>query len=125
MAEIELQAFIYQIKQELLAPNPAQRARDPFPLFGIASLELEVSVNVHYGVDGSLRLTVPALGEISAGADLSRERTHLVRIALAPLIPLAEITADALRDPKVLAVIRRDLTQALLKGDEQRAGEPE
>ena len=35
MEEIGLQELIFQVKQELLAPNPAQRAKDPFPIFFI------------------------------------------------------------------------------------------
>ena len=39
MKEIGLQDLIYQVKRELLAPNPAERARDPYPLFFIGRLK--------------------------------------------------------------------------------------
>ena len=49
MGEIGLQDLIYQVKCELLMPNPAQRAQDPDPLFFIEKIELEITVNWTFG----------------------------------------------------------------------------
>lgn len=124
MAEIGLDEFVSQVKRELLEINQAQRARDPYPLFGVSQIELELTVMAQTTLEGGLRLTV-ADAEASFGASSQRERGHLVRLTLTPLVPLSELAAELLQDPRARDEIKRDLRRALLKGDEGRLGDPE
>lgn len=39
MEEIGLQDSVYPVKKELLVPNPAQKAKDPYPLVFIDKVE--------------------------------------------------------------------------------------
>lgn len=124
MEEIGLQDLIYQIKRELLAPNPAQRAKDPEPLFFIDKVELEIAVKVQKERGGGIKLSVLSFAELSAGASSSSERGHVVKVSLAPLLSKESILTDLLTDPRVAARVEAK-QRALLRGDASLAGAPE
>jgi hypothetical protein len=124
MSEIGLQDLIYQVKQELLAPNAKERARDPYPLFFIDKIELEISVNISHSSSGGIKLTVLDFAEIGGSKTIERERGHVVKVSLSPLESREVILEQALRDPKVRQVVQ-ERAAALVKGDIEAAGEPE
>lgn len=125
MDEIGLQELIYQIKRELLAPNPAQRAKDPDPLFFIDKVELEIAVKVTKDGNAGVKLSVLSFAELSAGASVTRERGHVVKVSLSPLLLRESVLADLLQDPETGERIRTKQQTALLRGDVPLAGTPE
>ncbi len=125
MEEIGLQELIFQIKQELLAPNPAQRAKDPYPLFFIDKVELEIAVNVTKTRNDGIKLTVLNFAEVNADRSIARERGHVVKISLSPLLSRETIQAEVLRDEQTRQKIEQRVAQALVKGDAQLLGERE
>ena len=125
MEEIGLQDLIYQVKRELLAPSPAQRARDPYPLFFIDKVELEIAVKVTRAAEGGVKLTVLDFAEVSAGRSVDRERGHVVKVSLSPLLSREVILSEALKDERVRQMVQSDSAQALIKGEGELVGEPE
>lgn len=123
--EIGLQELIHKVKQELLASNRAAEARDPYPLFMIEKLELEIAVKITRSRNGSIDLSVIGFAEASAGQSVNREHGHLVRVTLTSLVPTTEIAAEVLQETPARQAIKRDLRRALLKGDGSLAGDPE
>lgn len=123
MDEIGLQDLIYQVKQELLTPNPAQRAKDPDPLFFIDKVEIEVAVKVQKEGSGGLKISVLSFAELNAGGSTSKERGHVVKLSLAPLLSKESILADLLQGPQIAERVRNK-QQALLR-DVPLAGTPE
>lgn len=124
MDEIGLQDLIYQVKRELLTANPAQRAKDPSPLFFVDKVEIEAAVKVQKEANGAVKISVLSLAELNAGGGVARERSHVVKVSLSPLLSKESILADALQDPQVAERVRAT-QQALLKGDVPLAGTPE
>jgi len=125
MDEIGLQDLIYQVKRELLAPNQAQRAKDPDPLFFIDKVELEIAVKVQKEGSGGIKLSVLSFAELNAGGSVTSERGHVVRVSLSPLLPKEDILAKLLEDPNVREQIQKKQQQAMMKGDIFLAGKPE
>jgi hypothetical protein len=125
MEEIGLQELIFQVKQELLAPNPAQRAKDPYPLFFIDKVDLEVAVKVSKSKGGGIKLTVLDFAEANASGSVVRERGHVVKVSLSPLLSREEIVAEALKDPHVREMVEKRSSQAVVKGVDPLGGEPE
>ena len=126
MSEIGLQDLIYQVKNELLAPNPAQRAKDPYPLFFIDKVELEIAVKVSRADDGGIKLTVLDFAEVSAGRSVERERGHVVKVSLSPLLSRDAILAEAMKDERVRQMVKDNSKRAFVRGDRTGLiGEPE
>lgn len=126
MEEIGLQDLIYQVKGELLARNPAQRAKDPYPLFFIDKVELEIAVKVTRSDGGSIKLTVLDFAEVGADHAIDRERGHVVKVSLSPLLSHEEILMQALQDERVREMVKRNSVDALVKEDTSgMVGEPE
>lgn len=124
MSKIGLQDLIYQVKQELLAPNAQERARDPHPLFLIDKIELEISVNISQTSGGGIKLTVLDFAEIGGSKTIERERGHVVKVSLSPLESREEILKQALKDPKVQQVVQ-ERANVWVKGNIEASGEPE
>lgn len=125
MEEIGLQELIFQVKQELLAPNPAQRAKDPYPLFFIDKVDLEIAVKVSKSKGGGIKLTVLDFAEVNASGSVARERGHVVKVSLSPLLSREDIVSEALKDPRVREMVEKRLTLAVIKGVDGLVGEPE
>jgi hypothetical protein len=125
MAEIDLQDLIYQVKRELLAPNPVQRAKDPDPLFFIDKVELEMAVKIQKENSGGIKLSVLSFAELNAGRSDTREYGHLIKVSLSPLLSKESILADLLRDPAIAERVRKKQHQAMLRGDVPLAGASE
>ena len=126
MEEIGLQDLIYQVKNELLARNPAQRAIDPYPLFFIDKIDLDIAVKVTRSKSGGVKLTVLDFAEVSAGQSLERERGHVVKVSLSPLLSKDAILARAMRDDRVRKAVEDDSALAFVKAAETgMVGEPE
>ncbi len=125
MDEIGLQELIYQVKRELLAPNPAQRAKDPYPLFFVDKVEIEAAVKVQKDANGGVKISVLSLAELNASGGVAKERSHVVKVSLSPLLSKESILADVLQDPEIAKRVRAAQQEALLKGDVPLAGTPE
>ena len=125
MDEIGLEELIYQVKRELLAPNPQQRAADPDPLFFVEKVELEIAIKVQREGSGNIKLSVLSFADLRAGGSILQERGHVVKVSLAPLLPKEEILTELLREPAVLKRIQTKQEQAFSKGDTTLAGTPE
>jgi hypothetical protein len=124
--EIGLQDLIYQVKEELLAPNPAQKANDPYPLFFIDKVELEIAVKVTRGRSGNIKLTVLNFAGIGGESSLDRERGHVVKVSLSPLLSREAILAEAMKDERVRQMVTGDSVDAFVKADETgMVGDPE
>ena len=124
MDEIGLQDLIFQVKQELLASNPAQRAKDPDPLLFIDKVEIEMAVKVQKATGGGIKISVLSLAELNAAGTTAKERAHVVKVSLSPLLSRESILADLLRDPQGAERVRKT-QQALLRGDVPLAGTSE
>lgn len=107
---IGLQDLIYQVKHELLTPNRQARAEDPYPLFAIEKIELEIAVAVKREGRTGLRISV-----LELGGSISREQGHTVKVTLAPLLAQEEMRNQAMEtyDPEK---VRREATEGLIKG---------
>lgn len=99
MDEIGLQDLIHQVKRELLTPGAEQRASDPDPLFIIDQVELEITVKAVKEGNGNIKLSVLSFAELNVGGDLARERGHVVRVTLSPLLTKEQILEDLLNNP--------------------------
>lgn len=124
MEEIGLQELIFQVKQELLAANPAQRAKDPYPLFFIDKVDLEIAVKVNRTTSGGLKITVLGFAEASAGKSMAHERGNVIKVSLSPLLTREQIIEEALRDPRVRAMVEKQ-SQAMIKSADSLVGERE
>lgn len=125
MDEIGLQDLIYQVKRELLAPNAEQRASDPDPLFFIDQVELEITVKAVKEGNGNIKLSALSFAELNIGGGLNKERGHVVRVTLSPLLSKEKILEYLLNDPIALKRIQDKLRPAMLKGEVPLAGTPE
>ena len=126
MNEIGLQDLIFQVKNELLAPNQAQKARDPYPLFFINKVELEIAIKVSRTNSGGIKLTVLDFAEVSGHTSVEREQGHVVKVSLIPLLSQDTILTQVLKDDRSRQMIERNSAQAFAKGDsEDLVGEPE
>jgi len=123
--EIGLQDLIYQVKNELLALNPAQKAQDPYPLFFIDKVELEIAVKVTRSRDDGIKLTVLDFAEVSAGQSVDRERGHVVKVSLSPLLPREHILTQTLGDERVRQMVESDSADAFIKGETGMVGTSE
>lgn len=106
---IGLQELIYQVKQELLAPNPKAKAAHPYPLFAIDKIELEIAVSVTREAKGGIRVSV-----VEFGGSVSRERGHVVTVSLSPLLSPEEIRQQAI-EAYGAEIVRRE-ARNLVKG---------
>jgi hypothetical protein len=125
MEEIGLQDLIYQVKDELLAANPAQQPKHPYPLFFVDKIELEIAVKVSRSRGGGIRLTVLEFAEASTSQSVDHERGHVVKVSLSPLLSRENILTQALKNESVRQIVLEESVQALMKGDEGMVGEPE
>lgn len=123
--ELGLQDLIFQVKRDLLTIDPSAQARDPYPLYAIEKIELEIAVKVVHDRDGNAKISVLSFAELGGGVSESRERGHVVRVALTPLIPHQELAAKLLADETTREAIARDLSRSIIKGGGHLGGEPE
>jgi hypothetical protein len=125
MREIGLEEVINQVKRELLTPNPAAKANDPYPLFIIDKIELEIATRISVSADGSIKLSVFGVAEASVGVSSSGERSHVVRVSLSPVLTREELAADALKDEKIRRMVQVDSQRAFVRHDHSLGGEAE
>lgn len=125
MKEIGLEEVINQVKRELLRPNPSARAQDPYPLFTIDKIELEIATQISKSGDGSIKFTVLDSAEIDIGIAVSKERMHIVRVSLSPILSREDIVAGALKDDQIRNMAMAEARKALVRHDEGLKGEPE
>lgn len=125
MDEIGLDELIYQVKRELLAPNPARRATDPYPLFFVEKIELEIAVKATRATDGSISLKVLGVVEAGAGKTWEHERGHVVKVTLTPLLSREAIIAQAMQDERVRQWVQINSGPPFIRGEPPMAGQQE
>lgn len=125
MREIGLDEVINQVKRELLTPNPAAKANDPYPLFMIDKIELEIATRISVSADGSIKFSVIGGAEASVGVSSSGERSHVVRVSLSPVLTREELAAEVLKDEKVRRMVSVESQHAFVRHDNSLAGEAE
>ena len=120
--KIELQELIYQVKNELLAPNPAQRYKDPVPLFYIDKVELEIAVNIQKTRGTGIQITVLNFAELNASASSTQEHGHVIKVSLSPFMTREEMFATLSTEDQERF---RKHAQGLAKGNDSLVGTPE
>ncbi len=125
MNEIGLQDLIYQVKRELLAPNPRERGKDPYPLFFIDKIDLEISVNISRANGGHVKFSILDFAEIGGSKAINRERGHVVKVSLSPLGSREKILHEVLDDPKVRQAVKDRASTWIKGGESDLAGPPE
>ncbi|NNJ09911.1 hypothetical protein EKD04_006185 [Chloroflexales bacterium ZM16-3] len=125
MREIGLDEVINQVKRELLTPNPAAKANDPYPLFMIDKIELEIATRISVSADGSIKFSVIGGAEAGVGVSRSEERSHVVRVSLSPVLTREELVAEVLKDEKVRQMVSVDSQHAFVRHDNSLGGEAE
>ncbi|NJP07182.1 MAG: hypothetical protein HC837_16965 [Chloroflexaceae bacterium] len=123
MDEIGFIEVIDQIKRELIDGYVQQQSTSP-PMFVMDRIEIEMAVKVARASDGSAKLTVLGVAEVGGGQSEERERGHVVRVSLTPLLPQQDILAQWLEDPVLRAKLAPYLRRVLTR-DEPLLGEPE
>jgi hypothetical protein len=116
-SEITLQELIYQVKSELLRPNPALEAKDPDPLFFVDGIELELSVKVSKERGGGIKLSVLDFAEGSLERKTASEYVHVVKVSLSPLMSKESIMAEILKDSEKRKRVGEKSKKALAKGE--------
>lgn len=109
---ISLQDLIYQVKHELLTPNRRAEAQDPYPLFAIEKIELEIAVAVKREGQVGLRISV-----LEFGSSVSREQGHTVKVTLGPLLTPEEMRKQVV-ETHGAERIQRETQRGLIKGPE-------
>ncbi len=125
MDDIGLQEVINQVKRELLESNPAAQARDPYPIFVIEKIDLEIATRITRANDGSIKLTILEVVEAGVGRSSSQEHSHIVRVSLAPLLSQEALLAEALKDERTRQMVQKESQRALIRHDDGLHGEPE
>lgn len=113
MDEIGISDVINQVKRELLARDAAAAARDPFPLFVIENIELEIQTRITKGRDGSVQLSVLGVG-FGGGTSDTHERAHVVRLTLKPLVSGEQLRQAVAND----AQLQKLLKETIVRGDD-------
>ena len=118
MSEIGLQELIYQVKRELLAPNPQERSRDPDPLFVIEKIDLEISVNVSKVKGGEIKLTVLDFATFGGSVSSGTNRGHVVKVSLTSLLSRDALLREIYEDPDKLQMMEKRTRRAFLKSED-------
>lgn len=120
MSEIDLQDLIYQVKKDLLMPNPKETRQDPYPLFIVDKIELEISVNITKSNAGGVKLTVLNLADVSGSKTHETSQGHVVKVSLSPILSHEALLHMALQDPLKRDQILKRSEQAFVKGSDFR-----
>ena len=67
--------------------------------------------------DGGIKLTVLDFAEVSTGRSVDRERGHVVKVSLSPLLSRDAILAEAMKDERVRQMVTGDSVEAFVKED--------
>jgi hypothetical protein len=118
--EIGLPDLIYQVKNELLAHRPIEKAKGLPALFWIDQLELELSVAATREKGGRIKLSVlPVGGEV--GQSHTEERGHTVKVRLTPLLSREEMRQLLYNDPSFREALAHFSTIGLARETEQQS----
>ena len=82
---VSLRDLIYWVKEELLSSQARQD--DPVPLFAID----EVTVEVNFVVEGTLKGGFSALKIVEAGSEVSEERVQKAMIKMTPILEREQV----------------------------------
>jgi len=108
---ISLQELIYWVKQELLSADA--REKDPVPLFTID----EVTIEVNFVVEGTIKGGFSALKVVEAGSEVSEQRVQKATIKMTPILGRGEIIDELVAsNPEILEMVKSKSVRAVLKG---------
>jgi len=118
--EIDLADLIFQIKSELLARRPAEKAKGLPALFWIDQVELELSVSITTQTGGKIKISViPVDAEVTGIR--GKQQGHTVKVRLTPLLPLEEMRSLLLKDPEARQALEEFSRIALARGRDANA----
>jgi Trypsin-co-occurring domain 2 len=95
LAPIGLSEFVYQVKRELMQPDPDS---DSPRILSVEDIELEIQVSATRGLDGGLTIQV-----LKIGGSAKQQDTHTVRVKLQPLLSHDQRLAELQKDPRYAA----------------------
>jgi len=115
--EIDLADLIFQIKSELLARRPAEKARGLPALFWIDQVELELSVSITAQTGGKIRISViPVDAEVSGTRE--KQQGHKVKVRLTPLLSLDEMRDLLSQDEEFQKALKKFSRDALTRSQD-------
>jgi len=115
--EIDLADLIFQIKTELLARRPAEKAQGLPALFWIDQVELELSVSITAQTGGKIKISViPVDAEVSGTRE--KQQGHTVKVRLTPLLSLDEMRSLLSQDPEFQEAWKKISFDALTRNED-------
>jgi hypothetical protein len=115
--EITLSDLINQVRNELLS-----NMKDvSHPLFLVEKVEIELQIGVTIEGSGGIKVTVLP---IEAGASISRERSHTIKLTLSPILTQEEQRELLQQQTEVWEGVKKASVRALRKSI-KLSGEPE
>ena len=115
--EITLSNLINQVRNELLS-NMQDISH---PLFLVEKVEIELQIGVTIEGSGGIKVTVLP---IEAGASVSREKSHTIKLTLAPILTQEDQRELLQQQSEVWEGVKKASALALRKSVEL-SGEPE
>lgn len=114
---IELSELIEQVKKDLLTSVVARNSEAP--LFLVESVELDLQVTAKREAKGGIKVNVLSIGGGELGGGVGQEKTHSVKVRLAPLFEKEQLLEwyKDLRGDDIVPAIKRSMN-AFIKGDE-------
>ncbi len=111
---VSLRDLIYWVKQELLSEEAQQE--DPVPLFTID----EVTVEINFVVEGTLKGGFSALKIVEAGSEVSEQRVQKATVKLTPILEREQLIDEMVAaNPQIIEVVKSNAVKAILKGRTQ------
>ncbi len=108
---VSLQDLIYWVKQELMSEDAQQN--DPVPLFTID----EVTVEVNFVVDGTLKGGFSVLKIVEAGSEVSEQRVQKAIVKMTPILGREQVIDEMVAsNPEIVEVVKSESVKAILKG---------
>ena len=124
--EITFQDLIEKIKSDLFSPYVGTEAhgKAAYPVFFVDKVELEIAVEFSYEAEAGLKISIPQVFEGSATGGQGKAKTHMMKLALSPILSREELHALLEDDERMMKGIREASLMAFRKSSEL-AGEEE
>lgn len=112
---ISIQKLIDQVRKELLEPTKVPE----YPIFLVEKVELELAVAITEGESGEISISVLDTLSSKLGAEASHQRSHVIKVSLAPILTSEEI--KSLIPEKIRDRINQATKRALVKGGDNNS----
>ena len=125
--ELTLQTLIDKVKADLFSPYQGTKieGKSVYPLFFVDEVELELTVAITYSNEAGIKVNILQTVEtgISGGAEAGQ--THTMKVKLSPILSRDELRELLDADTRLMAGIREASRPAMIKGDDDIAGQEE